>query len=282
RTATGPRPARYHPDHARGAGGACQALCRRHARRGDARGRRARAVGHDGASRGRAARLLAGARAARRGHPPGGGAAARLHPRRRTARHDRGDHRARGRVTLLDRLTAIAASRRAEASELALLLDALGAPTKAEQRRAAEALAAVAGAGQDVQPVLEQGLADGSSRRRWGAAYACSLVGVMPAACLPVLLEALGSDDGDGRWAAATIVRSFPAGLAIVAELRALARAPSPLHRKMALYCLRDLAARVDGLEAELVVALRDAEPAVRLAAMSAVTALAEDRAAAA
>jgi HEAT repeat protein len=185
-------------------------------------------------------------------------------------------------VTLLERLAAIAARRRADVSELALLLDALGAPTKAEQRRAAEALAAVASAGQDVRPVLEQGLADGSPRRRWGAAYACSLVGVPPAACIPVLLEALGSDDGDVRWAAATIVRTLPVSVGIVADLRTLARSTSPLRRKMALYCLRDLAVRADGLEAELVAALQDAEPAVRLAAMSAVTALAQDRAAAA
>jgi len=185
-------------------------------------------------------------------------------------------------MRLLARLDAIADTGRADAADLALLLDALGAPTKAEQRSAAEVLAAVARAGQDVGPLLEQGLTDDSPRRRWGAAYACSVVGSMSPACFPILLEALGSDDGDVRWAAATIIRSLPVHPDIVSELRALAHAASPLQRKMALYCLRDLSAQASGLDHELLAALRDDEPAVRLAALSAVTVLAQDRRAAA
>jgi len=185
-------------------------------------------------------------------------------------------------MSLLARLDAIADTGRADAADLALLLDALGAPTKAEQRRAAEVLAAVARAGQDVAPLLEQGLADGSARRRWGAAYACSVMGATSPACLPILLEALGSDDGDVRWAAATIIRSLPGYQDVVPELRALVHALSPLQRKMALYCLRDLSAQASGLDDELLAALRDDEPAVRLAALSTVTVLAQDRQAAA
>ena len=185
-------------------------------------------------------------------------------------------------MSLLARLDAIADNGRADAADLALLLDALGAPTKAEQRRAAEVLAAVARAGQDVAPLLEQGLADGSARRRWGAAYACSVMGATSPACLPILLEALGSDDGDVRWAAATIIRSLPGYQDVVPELRALVHALSPLQRKMALYCLRDLSAQASGLDDELLAALRDDEPAVRLAALSTVTVLAQDRQAAA
>ena len=185
-------------------------------------------------------------------------------------------------MSLLARLDAIAANGRADAADLALLLDALGAPTKAEQRRAAEVLAAVARAGQDVGPLLEQGLADGSARRRWGAAYACSVMGATSPACLPILLEALGSDDGDVRWAAATIIRSLPGYQDVVPELRALVHALSPLQRKMALYCLRDLSAQASGLDDELLAALHDDEPAVRLAALSALTVLAQDRRAAA
>ena len=185
-------------------------------------------------------------------------------------------------MSLLARLDAIAANGRADAADLALLLDALGAPTKAEQRRAAEVLAAVARAGQDVAPLLEQGLADGSARRRWGAAYACSVMGATSPACLPILLEALGSDDGDVRWAAATIIRSLPGYQDVVPELRALVHALCPLQRKMALYCLRDLSAQASGLDDELLAALRDDEPAVRLAALSTVTVLAQDRQAAA
>lgn len=177
-----------------------------------------------------------------------------------------------------ERLAEIAARGRADAEELALLLEALGAPTKVIQRGAAEALAALARAGQPIEALLARGLADTAPRRRWGATYAWSRLGPVPAACLPVLLDALGADDGDLRWASATILRTLTGVPAVPAALRALLGSPNPLQRKMALYCLRDLEVRAPDLERELVAALADADAAVRLAAMSALAALAEDR----
>jgi HEAT repeat protein len=179
-------------------------------------------------------------------------------------------------------LAAIAARGHADAGELASLRDALGAPTKAVQRGAAETLAALARAGQAVDDVLAGALVDGAPRRRWGAAYAWSRLGSVPPACLPVLLEALGSDDGDLRWASAAILRGLGDLPELVPALRGLLASPSPLQRKMALYCLRDLNACRSGLDAEMRGALDDPDAAVRLAAMSALASLAEDRAAAA
>ena len=179
-------------------------------------------------------------------------------------------------------LAAIAARGRADTDELASLVDALGAPTKAVQRGAAEALAALARAGQDVEELLGTALADAAPRRRWGAAYAWSRLGPVPPACLPVLLDALGAVDGDLRWASAAILRELGGRLALEPALRRLLGSPNPLQRKMALYALRDLNVRVADLDAELRRALDDPDAAVRLAAMSALASLADDRPAAA
>jgi HEAT repeat protein len=179
-------------------------------------------------------------------------------------------------------LAALAARGHADAGELAALLDALGADTKAVQRGAAEAVAALARAGQDVEELLAAALADASPRRRWGGAYAWSRLGRMPAVCLPVLLDALGADDGDLRWASAAILRELGVGLPLEAPLRSLLTSANPLQRKMALYSLRDLNVRGSGLEPVLHDALADPDAAVRLAAMSALATLADDRAAAA
>jgi HEAT repeat protein len=162
---------------------------------------------------------------------------------------------------------------------MAVLFEALGAPTKAVQRGAAEALAALGRAGEAaVEQVLARALHDGDGRRRWGAAYAWSRLGCIPPACLPVLLDALGASDGDLRWASAAILRELGDGDEVVAALRGLLGSVNPLQRKMALYCLRDLAPRDAGLEAHLLGALDDVEPAVRLAAMAALAHLAIDR----
>jgi HEAT repeat protein len=185
-------------------------------------------------------------------------------------------------MTTLERIAQIAARGHADADDLAFLADSLGAPHKTEQRGAATALAVLARAGCAIEPVLAAALADTSPRRRWGAVYAWSLLGPVPARCLPVLLDALGADDGDLRWAAATIVRALRDRPAVADALRTLLGSASVLQRKMALYCLRDLGSRAPGLTHELLAALEDPAAAVRLAAMSALVRLAEDRAEAA
>jgi HEAT repeat protein len=178
-------------------------------------------------------------------------------------------------------LAAIAARGRADAGELARLVEALGAPAKAVQRGAAETLAELARAGQPIDEVLARALESDVPRRRWGAAYAWARRGAVPRACLPVLLDALGSADGDLRWASAAILRDLADCPELVPALRALLTTPDALRRKMALYCLRDLRASGDGLDGELLAALEDREVGVRLAALSAVACLAVDRAAA-
>jgi HEAT repeat protein len=150
-------------------------------------------------------------------------------------------------------------------TDLTPLLTQLGDDRKAVQRGAAEALRDLAGVGAPVREALLATLVSPSLRQRWGAAYALGLLGEPPAECLPVLLEALGADDGDLRWAASTLLLRMPP-TTVGGALRRLVREGSALQRKMALYGLRDLGDPVP----EAIPALRDVDVGVRLAAMAA------------
>ena len=150
-------------------------------------------------------------------------------------------------------------------TDIALLLAQLGDQQKAVQRAAAEGLRDGAQAGLPVREALLAMLGAPSLRQRWGASYALGLLGDPPPACLPVLIDVLGADDGDLRWAASALLLRMPAA-EVAAALSRLAREGTALQRKMALYGLRDLGPPV----AEATSALSDPDAGVRLAAMAA------------
>jgi hypothetical protein len=177
------------------------------------------------------------------------------------------------------RLLAIAAvasaPAEADAEDLRALAACLGFPRKAVQRPAAEACAA---AGERIRPLLVEGLRAAEVRQRWGAAYALARLDPEADEILPAVLEALGSDDGDIRWAAAEIVQRLAARHPEVADqlLRATASEVAE-RRKMALYCLRDLAASGEPARRAAVAAIDDPDEGVVLAALSASARLAVD-----
>ncbi len=156
------------------------------------------------------------------------------------------------------------------------LLTRLGDARKAVQRPAAEALAVEMQSRPDLRGRLASLLDAPAPRLRWGAAYTLALAERAPLDIVPVLLEVLGADDGDLRWASATIVTRIAALVPQVLDrVRKLATSSSTLQRKMALYCLRDAGARDGASCAIAFAALGDGDAAVRLAAMSAATLLA-------
>jgi HEAT repeat protein len=177
-------------------------------------------------------------------------------------------------------MTEVAAQGSADADTLEALAACLGDTRKIIQRRAAESFAALDARGAEVRDVLMQTLAADPTRLRWGAAYALSLLGQPPPVALPILLDALGSDDGDVRWAAGNILARFRGDAAVVNALLRLLTSGTPTQRKMAAYCLRDLDARSAEVERALLEALHDADAYVRLAAMAGLARLAIDRAA--
>ena len=185
------------------------------------------------------------------------------------------EERLAGIAALVDRGSA-------GSGELAALAECLGHARKAVQRPAAQAFAALAARGAPVRGVLLAALESPLARQRWGAAFALSLLGELPAQALAVVLEALGAPDGDLRWAAADIVVRMKNLPGLADALRGLLRAGNAAQQKMALYCLRDLAVTSHELEEEIVAALGGADRDVRLAAIACLARLSSDRAAAA
>src|SRR5262249_20965936 len=185
--------------------GALRAGCRWHARGGRARRGFPCAVSDHRSAGTCTARLPAGRRGTGRNHRHRRATAPRLHSRGRPPAHRGRDDRARNGMTHLERIGDIAARGHADPDDLAFLLDALGAATKAEQRGAAEAVAIVARAGVAVEPLLARALTDADPRRRWGAVFAWSRLGPVPPAGLPVLLAALRAADGAPRRAPAPL-----------------------------------------------------------------------------
>jgi HEAT repeat protein len=166
---------------------------------------------------------------------------------------------------------------RLDPQELHALGACLGDPEKIVQRRAAEACAVLAERGVALRPLLGELLDSERFADRWGATYALSRLGAPPPESLPVLIEALGTDDGDLRWAAANVIGQLEDRDAVIAELLRVLPTGTTLQRKMALYCLRDVARPSPVLEDAALAALADPDPGVRLAAMSALARLAMD-----
>jgi HEAT repeat protein len=168
----------------------------------------------------------------------------------------------------------IARNPRAQLSDgaLAALLQCLGATHKAVQRRAVDALAAIAERDTRVLPALRAALGGNDQRTRWAAAYALGLIGdALDLTAQKTLLEALSNPDGDVRWAAAELVVRLGHESPDEIRLALIELGGHPDHhaRKMALYCLRDLKFADPQVRTMVENASRSAEPTVRLAALS-------------
>lgn len=91
-----------------------------------------------------------------------------------------------------------------------------------------------------------------------GGRVGLSLSGQVQCEALPVLLQAMGAQDADVRWAAADIAAHMKGDAAVVDALRLLLHNGNALQRTMAAYCLRDLDVRSQEIEAALRAALGD------------------------
>jgi HEAT repeat protein len=161
------------------------------------------------------------------------------------------------------------------------LFAALDHPTKRARRQAAEALGELGARDAEVHARLLGELGKGDLARRWTVAYALFLGGDRSERLWPVLVEAIGSDDGDLRWAASRLLVALEVPDLTDRLLAALAAGPAE-QRKMSLYCLREHGERAARVDAAVTAALDDAEAGIRLAAMSSLVVVACDTEAAA
>jgi HEAT repeat protein len=153
---------------------------------------------------------------------------------------------------------------------------ALGDPSKAVARAASDALAAIARRAGGVDDVLRAALHGDSRDARWGAAFTLARLEPPGPRLLPALVEALGSPDGDVRWAASRILvdvgRLHGEVLPLLVGL--VSRGEQPAVRRMAAYALRALAPDRPEAARVLVEASRDADLPLRRAALTALAAL--------
>lgn len=168
----------------------------------------------------------------------------------------------------------------AQSPAAALLADALGEalgdPEKPVARAASDALVEIANRIGDVQSAVRKALRSEVPSRRWGAALTLARIEPPGPRLLPPLVEALGSADGDVRWAAArVIVETGRLHGEVLPLLLALVRnGERAIQRRMASFALRELAP--DSIEAAeaLLEATRDTDLQVRRAAFTAVASL--------
>ncbi|HBZ69549.1 MAG TPA: hypothetical protein DEP35_07405 [Deltaproteobacteria bacterium] len=162
----------------------------------------------------------------------------------------------------------------------ALLADALGKAlgdsVKAVARAASDALVEIGRRDRHVDGVLREALRSDCPRRRFTAAYTSVRLHPATPSLLPALIEALGSADGDVRWAAAKILvdlgRLYGEVLGVLIGL--VRSGEDAVVRRMAAFCLRELAPDRPESARVLVAATRDPDLHVRRAALSALAGL--------
>ena len=86
------------------------------------------------------------------------------------------------------------------------LAEALGDPEKAVARAASDALVKIGTQAGGVQNAIRKALQSDVPSRRQGAAFTAARMEPPGPRLLPALVEALGSVDGDVRWAAARLI----------------------------------------------------------------------------
>lgn len=155
---------------------------------------------------------------------------------------------------------------------LEALIENLASESKTVARHAAGAIAAIGRSNSAVVTRLRDLLDAPDAPTRWTAAYALGLIdAALDLRAGPALMEALGSDDGDVRWAALELIvrlgRRFPD--AVRDSLLTLPANADANRRKMSLYAFRNLGLRDSEVIATIRDASRSADRHVRLAALA-------------
>jgi HEAT repeat protein len=156
--------------------------------------------------------------------------------------------------------------------------EALGDTERSVRRAASDALVAIGGLAGGVDGVLRRALRGDDPNARWAAAFARARLAPPDPSLLPPIVEALACADGDVRWAAARLLVDIARLHPEVGEVAlGLSRAgEAPVVRRMALFCLRELAPDDPRTAQALLSASHDTEETLRRAALSAMAGLLE------
>ncbi len=156
------------------------------------------------------------------------------------------------------------------------LIETLSDPDKKVVRAASDAIVQMSGRAPEAERLLRLALREADARGRWGATFTLARLAPPEPGLLPPVVEAMASPDGDVRWAAARLLvdmgRIHTGVLPVVIGL--VRGAESPVVRRMATFCLRELAPDDPAAAAALLEASRDPAPGLRRAALTALAAL--------
>lgn len=151
------------------------------------------------------------------------------------------------------------------------LADALADDVRSVRDAASTALAVI-GRDHDVTAALKRTLHGNDARGRWAAAWTLARLAPPEPALIPAAVEALDADEGSVRWRAAQLLVELGRLHAEVPTLLCgLARqGASPGVKRMALFCLRDLAPGERHTWEVLLEATHEPDPVLRRAAFTA------------
>lgn len=156
------------------------------------------------------------------------------------------------------------------------LCEALADPEKRVARSASDALTGIGRHDAEVSGRLNAQLRRGAHDGRWWAAFTIARLGPPPIKLLPIFIDALEHPEGDIRWSAAKLLvelgRLEPEVLPVV--LHFVESEERPLARRMAIFCLRELAPDLEETARALLVASRAPDRKLQQAALGALAAL--------
>ncbi len=153
-------------------------------------------------------------------------------------------------------------------AQIADLIAALDRDDKPALRGAVDALIALASKSEGVKNRLHQRLIEDGHRHYWPVAYILAQLKNPPRQCMDALIDGLDHREADIRWAIALLlVRLAKENGAVVDRLIDLSARGTANQKRMALYCLRDLALADPQSLAAMFGALKDGDPTVRVAA---------------
>lgn len=153
---------------------------------------------------------------------------------------------------------------------------ALGDPDRAVARAAFASLVELGRGHREVDGILDEALRSDSPLRRVRAALAWAELAPPTPKLLPALVEGFSSPEGSLRWSAARVlVDAGRLHADVLRLLLGLARRENPAPaRRMALFCLRELAPERPEAAQALLSASHEDDVALRRAALAAMAAL--------
>ncbi len=164
----------------------------------------------------------------------------------------------------------------AAALHLEALVAALGDPDPGVAEAASRALAELGRGVKEVAPLLRAALRGHEPRRRIRSALTLAQLEPPHPGLLPALVEGLSAAEGPVRWAAARLLTDTGRLHGeVLPLLLALLGGPAPRDaRRMAAFCLRELAPDRPEAARVLLAATRDEDAGLRRAALTALAAL--------